>query len=103
VPGPSHIWDHREHGVRGGAVVAVVHGDRVRYGVVGDVGPRAIIGEASHAMARSLGIRPDPHGGGTDAEVTYIAFKDSRVAPIEDRTAAVMTGERLARQFVRGG
>ncbi|MEV6959889.1 glycoside hydrolase family 75 protein [Streptomyces sp. NPDC051207] len=103
VPGPSRVWDYREHGVRGGTVVAVVHRDRVRYGVVGDVGPRDIIGEASHAMARSLGVRPDPHGGGTDAEVTYIVFKDSRVAPIEDHRAAVMTGERLARQFVRGG
>lgn len=102
VPAPSRVWDHRDHGVRGGTVVAVVHYDRVRYGVVGDVGPRRVIGEASHAMARDLGVRPEPRGGGTDSEVTYIAFKGSRVSPIEDHAAAVTTGERLARQFVRG-
>jgi hypothetical protein len=81
--------------------VAVVHRDRVRYGVVADIGPRDIIGEASQALARELGVHPDPHGGGTDADVTYIAFKDSRVTPIEDHAAAVRTGERLAREFLR--
>jgi hypothetical protein len=88
--------------VRGGSVAAVVHGDRVQYGVVGDVGPDDIIGEASYATAVGLGIRPDPHGGGTPSGVTYIVFKDSEVKPIQDRAAAVATGERLARLFVRG-
>jgi hypothetical protein len=103
VPGPSRVWDHREHGVGGGSVVAVVHHDRVRYGVVADIGPRGVIGEASHAMARDLGILPDPHGGGADADVTYIAFKGSRVTALEDHAEAVRTGERLARRFLRGG
>nr|WP_203614559.1 glycoside hydrolase family 75 protein [Streptomyces sp. SID13726] len=102
VPTPSRIWDYREHGVRGGAVAAVVYQDRVQYAVVGDVGPRDIIGEASYAAAEALGIRPDPRGGGTPSGVTYIVFKDSQVKPIEDHDAAVATGERLARMFVRG-
>lgn len=102
VPAPSDIWDHRRDGVRGGSVAAVVHGDRVQYAVVGDVGPDDIIGEASYATAVGLGIRPDPHGGGTPSGVTYIVFKDSEVKPIQDRAAAVATGERLARLFVRG-
>ncbi|MGW8064258.1 glycoside hydrolase family 75 protein [Streptomyces ziwulingensis] len=103
VPRPSDIWDHREHGVRGGSVAAVVHGDRVRYAVVGDVGPRDIIGEASYAAAQSLGIPADPHGGGVASGVTYIVFKDTEVEPIEDGAAAATAGERLARRFADGG
>ncbi|GAB2728355.1 glycoside hydrolase family 75 protein [Streptomyces bullii] len=100
VPAPSRVWDYRAHGVRGGSVAAVVHQDRVQYAVVGDTGPEDIIGEASYATAEALGISPDPVGGGTGSGVTYIVFKESRVTPIEDRAAAVTTGERLARQFV---
>jgi hypothetical protein len=100
VPAPSRIWDYREHGVGGGSVVAVVHRDRVQYAVVGDTGPRDIIGEASYATAKGLGIRAHPHGGGAPSGVTYIVFKNVRVSPIEDHAAAVTTGERLARQFV---
>ncbi|MGC0333815.1 hypothetical protein RKD23_006805 [Streptomyces sp. SAI-170] len=102
VPVPSRIWDHRDHGVRGGAVAAVIYRDRVQYAVIGDAGPYDLIGEASYATARALGINPDPHGGGTPSGVTYIVFKNSRATPLESRDAAVETGERLARQFVRG-
>ncbi|MFF5256252.1 glycoside hydrolase family 75 protein [Streptomyces leeuwenhoekii] len=102
VPGAGRLWDHRAHGVQGGSVAAVIHGDRVRYAVVGDTGPRDIIGEASYAAAEALGIDPDPHTGGTPSGVTYIVFRNSRVEPIEDRAAAALTGERLARQFARG-
>ncbi|MFI2374601.1 glycoside hydrolase family 75 protein [Streptomyces sp. NPDC018964] len=100
VPAPSTVWNHRSHGVHGGSVVAVVYRDRVRYAVVGDTGPADIIGEASHATAESLGIDPDPRTGGTPSGVTYIVFRDSRVTPIEDHTAVVTAGERLARRFV---
>ncbi|GAA3985253.1 glycoside hydrolase family 75 protein [Streptomyces marokkonensis] len=102
VPAPSDIWDHREHDVHGGSVAAVVYGDRVRYAVVGDVGPRDLIGEASYAAAQSLGIPADPHGGGTASGVTYIVFEGSDVEPLEDRAAAEKAGERLAREFVDG-
>ncbi|QOV45080.1 glycoside hydrolase family 75 protein [Streptomyces chromofuscus] len=102
VPGPSRVWDYREHGVRGGSVVAVVHRGRVRYAVVGDTGPREVIGEASYAAAQALDIPPDPHGGGTDGRVTYVVFKGSQVSPIESHAAAVTLGERLARRFVEG-
>jgi hypothetical protein len=103
VPAPSGIWNHRDDGVRGGSVAAVVHRDRVQYAVVGDVGPGHIIGEASYATAERLGIDPDPRGGGTDSGVTYIVFKNSRASPIESHAAAVAEGERLARQWVDGG
>ncbi|MCH5671909.1 glycoside hydrolase family 75 protein [Streptomyces gilvus] len=102
VPAVSRVWNHGSHGVRGGSVAAVVYRDRVQYAVVGDIGPRGIIGEASYATARGLGITPDPRGGGAASGVTYIVFKDSQVKPIEDHAAAVATGQRLARLFVRG-
>ncbi|MEU0443022.1 MULTISPECIES: glycoside hydrolase family 75 protein [unclassified Streptomyces] len=100
IPGPSRIWDHRRAGVQGGDVVAVVHGGRVRYAVVGDLGPKEIIGEASHAAARALGVDPDPARGGTDGPVTYVVFPGSRVSPLESHAAAVRLGDRLARKFV---
>ncbi|MFE3035068.1 glycoside hydrolase family 75 protein [Streptomyces canus] len=101
VPAPSGIWDHRQYGVRGGAVAAVVYQDRVQYAVVGDVGPGHIIGEASYATAKALGIPADPRGGGTPSGVTYIVFRNTQVKPIEDHAAAVATGERLAELFVQ--
>ncbi|MEV7066818.1 glycoside hydrolase family 75 protein [Streptomyces collinus] len=99
VPAPSSLWDYRDHGIGGGSVVAVVHRDRVRYAVVGDTGPQGIIGEASYATAKALGIRADPHGGGAPSGVTYIVFKNTKVSPIEDHEEAVTEGERLARRF----
>ncbi|KOV71919.1 glycoside hydrolase family 75 protein [Streptomyces sp. MC1] len=100
VPAPSSRWDYREHGIQGGSVAAVVHGDRVRYAVVGDTGPSDLIGEASYATAEDLGIDPDPLTGGAPSDVTYILFRNSRITPIEDHEAAVATGERLAKQFL---
>ncbi|MGW4439825.1 glycoside hydrolase family 75 protein [Streptomyces sp. NPDC004596] len=100
LPVPSRIWDHRDYGIRGGSVAAVIYRDRVQYAVVGDAGPRDIIGEASYATARGLGIHADPISGGAASGVTYIVFKDSHVTPIENPRAAVQAGERLARRFV---
>ncbi|MEU6255875.1 glycoside hydrolase family 75 protein [Streptomyces sp. NPDC047043] len=101
VPGVSRIWNHRDHGVRGGSVAAVVYRKRVRYAVVGDVGPRNVIGEASYATAKALGIPTNPRGGGVPSGVTYIVFKNSQVAPLEDHDAAVRLGRRLARKFTQ--
>ena len=102
VPAPSALWDYREHGIGGGSVVAVVYRDRVQYAVVADTGPQGIIGEASYATAKALGIRADPHGGGAPSGVTYIVFKNTRVSPIEDHAAAVTEGERVAKRFAEG-
>ncbi|MFG2887241.1 glycoside hydrolase family 75 protein [Streptomyces sp. NPDC048297] len=103
IPAPSGIWDHRDQGIRGGSVAAVIYRDRVQYAVVGDTGAKDVIGEASYATARNLGIHPDPQGGGASSGVTYIVFKNTRISPIENHRAAVSTGERLARRFVRQG
>ncbi|MFF4794356.1 glycoside hydrolase family 75 protein [Streptomyces sp. NPDC001276] len=100
VPSASSIWNYAEAGIRGGSVVAVIHADKVEYAVVGDTGPSKIIGEASYATAKALGINPDPVTGGVNSGVTYILFKNSRASPIESHGAAVALGERLARQFI---
>ncbi|KOG42964.1 glycoside hydrolase family 75 protein [Streptomyces resistomycificus] len=100
VPGASALWKPAASGIRGGGVVAVIHDGKVRYAVVGDTGPSQIIGEASYAAAKSLGIDPDPARGGTAAEVTYILFKDSRVSPIESHRQAVALGKRLTKRFL---
>ncbi|MFE9169614.1 glycoside hydrolase family 75 protein [Streptomyces kebangsaanensis] len=100
LPAASRIWDHRAHGVGGGSVAAVVYRGRVEYAVVGDIGPRDIIGEASYAAARRLGIPADPSTGGVDSGVTYIVFEHSRIDAIEDHATAAATGERLARRLL---
>lgn len=100
VPVPSEIWDYRAAGVKGGGVVAIVRDDQVEYAVVGDLGPKNIIGEASYAAAEALGIDPDPARGGTDGPVTYILFTNSEVTPIESHREAVTLGDRLAKEFV---
>ncbi|MGW4564871.1 glycoside hydrolase family 75 protein [Streptomyces sp. NPDC004561] len=101
VPSASGIWNYSASGIRGGGVVAVVYGGRVEYAVVGDTGPTKIIGEASYATAKALGIDPDPATGGADSGVTYILFKNSRVSPIESHGAAVSLGNQLAQQFLQ--
>ncbi|GFH34551.1 glycoside hydrolase family 75 protein [Streptomyces pacificus] len=100
VPAISSVWDYNYSRIRGGTVAAVIYRNRVVYAVVGDVGPTDLIGEASHATARALGIDPDPTTGGVNSGVTYILFRDSKVTPIESHRAAVRLGDRLARKFV---
>ncbi|MFF2847759.1 glycoside hydrolase family 75 protein [Streptomyces sp. NPDC058001] len=101
VPGRSRVWNHEAHGVRGGSVAAVLYRGRLTYAVVGDTGPTGIIGEASYATAKALGIPAHPRMGGAASGVTYIVFKNSKVTPIQSHRAAVAEGERLAREFVR--
>ncbi|MEU6096368.1 glycoside hydrolase family 75 protein [Streptomyces sp. NPDC047079] len=101
VPSSSSIWKYSGSGIKGGGVVAVIYNNKVEYAVVGDTGPTKIIGEASYATAKALGIDPDPETGGADSGVTYILFKNSQVSPIESHSAAVSLGDSLARQFVQ--
>ncbi len=62
-----------------------------------------IIGEASYAMASSLGIDPNPASGGVDTGVTYIVFtgQGAVVIPIEDHASAVTLGNQLAAQIIQ--
>ncbi len=102
IPLPSARFDYEASGIELGAVVAVIYGDQVVYGVFGDEGPDNIIGEASYGMASLLGIDPDPSTGGTDGPVTYVVFSGAGavVDPIEDHGAATALGEALATALV---
>jgi glycosyl hydrolase group 75 (putative chitosanase) len=101
VPSSSGIWNYSSAGIKGGGVVAVIYNNKVEYAIVGDTGPTKIIGEASYATAKALGIDPDPATGGVDSGVTYILFKNSKVSPIESHSAAVTLGDQLAKQFLQ--
>ncbi|MEU3556128.1 glycoside hydrolase family 75 protein [Streptomyces fragilis] len=100
VPEPGRAWDHATAGVDAGDPVVLLHGDRIAYAVVGDLGPAGIIGEASYAAAKALGLDPHPVGGGAHSGVTYLVFKDAEVRPLESARAAVEEGRRLLGSFV---
>ncbi len=86
----------------GGNVIAVIFNGLVQYTVFGDTGPTDIIGEASRATARALGIPSDPNSGGVDSGVAYITFIGSGTRPsnIEDQTATKNLGIKLATAFL---
>lgn len=102
VPLASARFDYAKAGLRLGNVVAVIYKGKVEYGVLGDLGPASILGEASYAMAKNLGINPNPATGGVDSGVTYIAFTGTtaKITPIEDHSKAVQAGKTLAKKLV---
>jgi hypothetical protein len=85
-----------------GSVVAVIYNGQVAYGILGDVGPAGVIGEASYAMAKQLGINPSPTSGGVDSGVTYAAFTGTGAAVTknEDAAQAVQLGQSLASHLI---
>ena len=109
VPLPGNGFSYKTAGLKLGSVMAVIYNGQIEYAVFGDLGPSNIIGEASYATAKALGIDPDPSTGGidctnngTNCPVTYIAFTGANVAvtPIEDHNVAVTVGEARAKQFL---
>ncbi|HPH67354.1 MAG TPA: glycoside hydrolase family 75 protein [Kofleriaceae bacterium] len=104
IPGVSASFNYRTAGLSMGSVVAVLYQDKLAYGVIGDSGPTAIIGEASYQMAVRLGINPNPRTGGIDNGVTYIAFTgaDGKIPKLEDNAAATTLGESRAKMFLAG-
>ncbi|GAA4539866.1 glycoside hydrolase family 75 protein [Amycolatopsis samaneae] len=101
VPQSSGIWNYAASKLQGAGSCAVIYNNKVVYAVIGDTGPKSIIGEASYATAKALGINPDPKNGGVDSGVTYICFKGSKVSPIENHGKATSVGEGLATKFVQ--
>lgn len=94
VPIASTKWSYTASGLALGSVVAVIYNGKMEFGVIGDLGPKTIIGEASYAMAKSLGIPSNPSTGGVGSGVTYIAFtgKSAVVKKNEDHAEAVSVG-----------
>lgn len=98
IPLPSSRFDYDASDVHLGAVAAVIYQGKLQFGIFGDEGPSGIIGEASYAMAESLGVDPDPSFGGTDSGVTYFVFTgvESVVTKNEDHVEAVSLGAARA-------
>jgi hypothetical protein len=90
------------HGLGGGQIAAILYNGKLTFAVLIDTGPTNIIGEASYATAKILGIDPDPETGGTDGPVTYIVFtgSDARVGNLTDHQEALTKGAALAEKFI---
>lgn len=95
VPLPSNGFDYKAAGLKLGSVVAVIYQGKMMYGILGDLGPTGVIGEASYAMAQKLGINPSPISGGVDSGVTYVAFTGTSavVTKKEDAVQAATIGQ----------
>lgn len=102
IPGTSKGFNYKTAGLKMGSVVAVIYQDKLSFGILGDVGPMGVIGEASYATAVELGINPSPTSGGVDSGVTYIAFTGAAavVTTKEDHAEAVQLGNTLSNQFI---
>jgi hypothetical protein len=89
--------DHKIPNVKGGAVAAVIFKNKLIFAILGDTGPSDIIGEASFAAAKALGINPDAKNGGTAGPVTYVLFLGSGAVPkdVENQTEVNQLGNRL--------
>jgi hypothetical protein len=89
--------DFKIAGLKGGAVGAIIFQNKLQFAIFGDTGPSDIIGEASYAAAKNLGINPDAKNGGTSGPVTYFVFTGSGTVPsdIEDQAEVNRIGNRL--------
>ena len=74
---------NRFNATLGDFVVCEYNGKRVG-GIYADVGGANVIGEASIAMAKALGINSDPKRGGVNAGVTYYIFPGTSIGFISD-------------------
>ncbi len=103
IPSPSIRFNYERYGIEYGSVAAVIYDGKVEYGVFADTGPEAIIGEASYAMAKLLGIDPNPEFGGAESGVTYIVFTGPAAVAqrTEDHREAVAIGTAQAKQLLK--
>jgi hypothetical protein len=103
--GPQTRFNYQKNNIKPGAVGAIVYNNRVMYAVFADEGPANIIGEASVAAARGLGINADPANGGTDGPVYYVVFTGDAAVPkpMESPTAAAALGQQLVGALLKAG
>jgi hypothetical protein len=102
IPLPSSRFSYSGNGITPGSVAAIIYNNKVVYAVFADEGPNNIIGEASYATARALGIDSNPETGGVDSGVTYIVFPGKVPSPIESNSAIDSSGAAAATAFVNG-
>ena len=96
----------KQRGIEIGQVAAILYRGQVAYAVfLDECGDRTLIGEASIATAKILGIDPDPRTGGTEGPVTYIVFTgpSGRIVDPKDygnHQKAVEIGVRRAKELL---
>jgi hypothetical protein len=96
----------KKRGIEIGQVAAIIYSNQVVYAVfLDECGVKGVIGEASVATARLLGIDSDPKTGGTDGPVTYLVFtgESGRITNPKDyanHAQAVAIGVRRARELL---
>jgi len=96
----------KKRGIEIGQVAAVIYSNRVVYAVfLDECGVKGVIGEASIATAKLLGVDADPKNGGTDGPVTYLVFtgKSGRISDPKDygnHAKAVEIGVRRAKELL---
>lgn len=100
IPLPSSRFDYRAAGIKGGDSAIVLYNGKFVYAVFGDEGPTTIIGEASYAAAKALGVQGIPYGGVDSKSVTYIVFPGSTVTPIENLTKVIEKGAANAAALI---
>jgi Fungal chitosanase of glycosyl hydrolase group 75 len=94
--------DYREYHpqVSLGDYAMVSYKGKTVFGVVGDIGPKGVIGEVSMLLAASIGINPDPNRGGVkSASVKYVIFPESGGKAVPGDAATIeKNGARTAAQ-----
>lgn len=100
IPLPSTRFRYPDHGIKGGDSCIVILNGRMVYAVFGDEGPTSIIGEASYAAAKALGVPGIPNSGWDGRDVTYIVFPGSTVRPIESVADRLAKGEANAAALI---
>ena len=90
--------------IKMGQVGAIIYKNRVVYAVFLDTGPKTLIGEASCATAKLLGVNPDPRVGGTDGPVAYIVFAGEsgrlKREDYADHAKAIEVGVKRAKELL---
>jgi hypothetical protein len=108
-PEPHTAFDYSKNGFGIGSVAAIIYNNQVIYtpfldecGVGNDNG-QYLIGEASYAAAKLLGINSNPSNGGVDNGVTYIIFTgpSGEVSSYTDHNEAVSVGTARATELVK--
>lgn len=75
-----------------GDYAAVTYGGKTTFALVGDIGPKGVLGEGSPALARSVGINPSPVSGGVkSASVRYLILPGSVRKPIPVTAAEIQS------------
>jgi hypothetical protein len=87
------------HGVKLNDYVAVTYNKKTVFGIVGDIGRDHVVGEASPAVAKPLGINPNPRTGGADKDVTYYFFPGSGGTPPSSADEIQARGRTLANLY----